>query len=833
MKSPRLARLLIRITAPRAYREDVVGDFEEAHRRWLQSHVDALRISAGFIHQRLFHVGMFSDVRLAFRMLRRQPLTALTTIVALTAGIGLATVGFAAMEALLYSQLPFDGGDRFVRLRPYSPRDGSAVPLPADAYARLAGVPALVHLGAATGERRSVALAGRVPEVLTLSSLTPSSLPYVGARPAAGRLFTSADAAPGATPVALVSARLAQRTNLVTGGTVSITGTAYTVVGIMPADFAFPNAPDLWLPLDERFQRGEGELATDARLYGVRAPDTSLERLSAQVNAAVMPTLPAGSPVTVGVTDFTDLGDMAPMLATAIVLTVVAVLVVIAANVGNLILARSFARAREFALRTALGASRTRLVTQVMTEVLVLGGIAAIGGTIAARVVLKRFNTMKDIPYWVDFTGGPLTFVLVVITTLSAAAIAGAWPAFKATRGDVLGAIHGGGLRSSDVRFGRVAGAMVITQVAVSVVMLHGALVVAQAFRHYTDPHLALPANVLTLGVPVNAGTPVTAADVQRLVDTIPGVIAAGLTTSLPRHSPEVQRVEVESADPDVSRLAPSAAVSPSFFDALGATVQTGRNFSETDAAPGAPPVVIVNEPFAREWLRGAPLGQRIRTVGDGTVGPWREVVGVVPDLGLSVGDASLRAGYYVPLTSDASLVFVAMRVAGEPLQWTEPVWRALQTLDPALVPGRAVRLAEVNMEDRAFFVGLSSALVGLGVVTLVLALVGLYSMMSLIVARRTREIGIRLALGASVSHVIRTIGARAALQIGIGGVVGAALAVASLRARSVLVSRMGDGGAWTLPLVLALLVVAGLVATWVPLRRALIVRPQDALRAE
>jgi len=814
MRSPRLGRLLIRLTAPRDQREDALGDFEEAHHTWWHSTTDAFRLSAGFLRQRIFHVGMLADVRLGFRILVRQPFTALTTIIALAVGIGLATVGFATMEALMYSRLPFEGGDRFVRIAPITQRDGTNTNtrlLPED-YARLADAPGLVHLGAAKSGRQSVTLPGRAPEVLTLSSITPSSFPYVAARPIAGRLLSSDDAVPGATPVALISEPLAQRTALTVGDIASINAVAYTVVGVMPADFAFPNAPDVWLPLDERFQRGQAEPDADARLYGVRAADTSLDQLSTQLNAVV--------------TGFTDLGDMAPMLATAIVLTVVAVLVVIAANVGNLILARSFARAREFALRTALGASRTRLVTQVMTEVLVLGGIAAVVGSVAAQVILRRFNTMDEIPFWVDFTGGPITLVMVAITTVCAAAIAGAWPAFKATRGDVLQGIQGGDQRTSDIRFGRVAGAMVVTQVAVSVVMLHGALVVAQAFRDYSNPQLSLPSNVLVAGVPRTI-------DVERVITSVPGVEAVGLATSLPRHSPEVQRVEVESGSTDAARLAPSAAVSPSFFDALGASITTGRNFSPADAMPGAMPVVVVNEPFAREFLQGAPLGRRIRIVGNGETGPWREVVGVVPDLGLSVGDASLRAGYYVPLTADVNQVFAVVRVAGEPLQWSAPVWRVLQAADPSIVPGRTERLDEVAMDDRAFFAGLSSALVGLGVVTLVLALAGVYSMMSLIVSRRTREIGIRLALGASVSHVVQTIGARAALQIGVGGLVGAVLAIVSLNARSVLVSRMGDGGAWTLPLVLTLLVLAGLAATWIPLRRALTIRPQDSLRAD
>jgi predicted lysophospholipase L1 biosynthesis ABC-type transport system permease subunit len=279
---------------------------------------------------------------------------------------------------------------------------------------------------------------------------------------------------------------------------------------------------------------------------------------------------------------------------------------------------------------------------------------------------------------------------------------------------------------------------------------------------------------------------------------------------------------------------APSAEVSPSYFAALDTRAVAGRLLTDADGRPGATPVALVNEPFVSRYLDGGPaVGRRFRVITDDRPGPWMEVVGVVPDLGLSVADPTRAAGFYTPLRPDTNTVYLALRVNGSPMAYAEPLRRALRERDPEVVPYRAQLLEDVASEDISFFAGFSAALLGLGGVTLVLALVGVYSMMSLIVSRRTQEIGIRMALGATADRIIRTIAGRAAIQVLIGGMLGAVLAVLSLNVRSVLVSRLGDGGSWTLPIVLVLLIAAALVATWVPIRRALRVRPQDSLRAQ
>jgi putative ABC transport system permease protein len=858
MNAPRLARLLIRLTAPRDRRDDALGDLEEAHRSrrlrgaaraWLASMSEAVVIALAFLGTRLRRrhraprgpIVSLSDVRLAARLLGRQPFLAATAIVALTVGIGLANIGFAAMEALLFSRLPYANGDRFVKLTSVTPLERAPAALTAGSYPRLLQVGALEHVGVVTGGREHVTLASGVIEQVTVAGITPTSFAYLPAVPLRGRPFGPADARDA---VVLVSEAFWRRSlaasDSAIGAALTIDGTQHTIVGVMPGSFEFPNTPAVWLPLSEGFRDGRAEPPDGARLFGVMAPGVTLDALALQL-ASVGPQLEATglrSAAAIDATAFTDLGPMAPTLSAVIVIMVLTVLVVIAANVGNLVLARSFARLREFALRAALGASRGRLAAQVMTEVLLLGVIAAVLGTIAAHAVLQRLNQMPELPFWIDFTGGALSMALVAAATLAAAAIAGAWPAMRATRRDLLAGLQGGGGRTSDVRFGRLSGAMLIVQITVSVVMLHGALIVAQGFRQYSAGSIDLPRNVLTMGLVTGGDGSLDVAQAERVARAVPGVTTVGTTTALPRHSPAPRLVEVEPVSgerPQPARLAPSAAVSAGYFDALGTTAVLGRLLLDADAVPGAHAVAVVNEPFARERFgRSSPLGRRIRLAGGAAPpGPWREIVGVVPDIGLSVGDPSLAAGFYVPLPPDADPVFLTLRVQGEPMTHAEPLREALRDWRPALVAYTPSALEDVAAEDRAFFGAMSAALLGLGAITLVLALAGVYAMMSLIVSRRTREIGIRVALGATATRVVGAIAGRAAMQLAAGGVIGAVLAVLSLRGRDALVSRLGDGGPWTLPFVIATLGLAGLAATWVPLRRALRVRPQGALKAD
>jgi predicted permease len=629
------------------------------------------------------------------------------------------------------------------------------------------------------------------------------------------------------------------------GATLELDGTLRTIVGVMPNELQFPNgAPDLWAPLDTSVT-----LAPNQRLFAVLAPGRTIESAQAELSILAAQLTRARSraqAVSLQVASVTDLGPMAPIMATAIIGVALAILAVVAANVANLVLARSFLRAHELAVRSALGASRAGLVRQITVEVLVLCAAAAAIGSAAAHAILRQFNALEDLPFWLDFTAGPRTSFLVVGGTLLGAGIAGAWPALKITRAGLLPTLQSGA-RGGAVTFGRAAAAAVIVQIAVSIVMLHGALVFADSVARYSGDELVVPRNVLTAGLGFSAversgsaASPMTRADVEAVAAAVPGVLAAGLTTALPRHSPPATHVEVEPLQGELaaaSRPAPMAEVSSGYFATLDAQALAGRLFIPTDHAVGASPVAVVNTPFVQKFFAGqTALGRRFRTIDGEEPGPWYEIVGIVPDLGMSVGDPTLAGGYYLPLVDGRraqQFLYLSLRVSGEPTSYVAPLRQALYARDPSFTLNRPEPLENVALEDRSFFEWFSRALIGLGIVTLVLAMTGVYAMMAIIVARRTREIGIRVALGATVQRIVASVMGRAARQVAIGGLLGAVLAVLSLELRSVLVSRLSDGGPWALPIVLALLVLSGLCATGLPLRRALRVPPSEAMRYE
>jgi predicted permease len=506
--------------------------------------------------------------------------------------------------------------------------------------------------------------------------------------------------------------------------------------------------------------------------------------------------------------------------------------------VSTLIFARTWSRASELAVRTALGAARRRVVGQLFVEVLLLGAIAAAMGLGAANKVLSyASDPMFEMPFWIDLSPNPRTVAFVIILTLLVSAVSGLLPALKVTRRNLLGTLHAGrGFAFGG--FGRAGAALLVVEIALSVALLNGAVTLARAFTSYIGEIPALPKKQVITAHLDFIQEPALRDRVIDALREIPGVVAAGAAAHLPRLDPpaRIVAVEREVGEPAwAPQRAPAAAVGRGFLEAIGARAITGRLLVATDFAIGALPVVVVNQPFVDKFLRGRnAVGRRIRVAEDdaSAVEPWREIVGVVPDLGLSAGDPSLAAGFYAPVR-DETLYYVAVRTAGDPLMSVGAIRKAVATVDPMMQLDELMLLDDVGKGERAFLSGIASALTAMGAMALLLSIVGIYALLSFMVTRRTREIGIRVALGAARPQILKIVVGSALFYLALGGVIGSGLGLLFVGLRSLILIRMPEPGVW-MPLTIFLtLAVAGATACWLPARRALGIRPSEALSSE
>jgi hypothetical protein len=391
--------------------------------------------------------------------------------------------------------------------------------------------------------------------------------------------------------------------------------------------------------------------------------------------------------------------------------------------------------------------------------------------------------------------------------------------------------------------FGPAAAVMIAAQIALSVGALHAALVVARGVSGYMQGvNTPGEAQVIAARIylPEALDAPATHARLLNAVHLVPGVEQAGLSTSLPRLSPRAMMTATRRDLADRAsepRSAPVVAISAGFVETLGGQATTGRLFDGRDMTGDAPPVAIVNEPFVRRFFAGAsPIGQQVRILDPDRAEPqpeWREIVGVVPDLGLSVGDDQLAAGVYIPLR-DEELTYLATRVHGDPALVTRALRQALASADPRVQVHEVLPLPEVGKEDRAVFAGIGAALTGLGLVALSLSVIGVYAMLSFSVTARTREIAIRIALGATRTQIVRALIRRPALTLLAGSLAGPFLGTALVAARNIFAFRLpAEAGPWAAPLLCLIMVAAGVMAAFIPSRRALRISTADALRSE
>jgi putative ABC transport system permease protein len=800
---------------------------------------------------------VLDDLRLAFRGLRRQPGFLIVALLTLGVAIGANVSVFTLVNATLLRPMPF--GDRSDRIVSVHETHGSQAEDWEDArlsYPDLLDLRAAGVLEQAEGfVSRNFTLGDSQAERVTGGSVTPGLFALLGTRPALGRAFTFEDAAPpGFESVVILTHGLWQRRfggrPDIIGQPMQINGRALTIVGVMPQGFAFPERQELYVPLRwDAAPRSQRTIAT----YGLLKPGQTLEQaqneldaLAARLSRTYAATHDGWTMRVMMVRDLMVQTNDRRLVAT-LSAAVAFVLFIGCANLAGLLLARGEGRRREFAVRAALGAGRWELVRPTLMESVVVASLGTGVGAIAAAWALEFMPLAfaDGLPYWVDLTPDVRVVLFTVGLMALTALLVGVAPGLRFSRPDVNDSLKSTTTNSTAAPgVHRLRSGLVVAQVALCVALLTGAVTMVRSFVALQNADGGFDANRLLTFRAYLAGdaydaVPARAAafsDVLSALKSSPAVAAAALTMSIPTDDGgmPVQIARDDTWSPGRELGAQQIATSPELFDTLGIPLD-GRTFTMGEVANPDADVVIVGRALAeRLWPGESALDRRLGVVAGGRV-EWRRVVGVAGDVVYEeFGEETeqSRLIVYVPYARVASRTMALMvRTVGEPESAIAGLRGLLRERFPAIPAYDLRTMADVRVyttwEQRVF----SQLMAGFAGAALLLAWVGVYGLVSYTVARRTREIGVRMALGASRLDVLRMLASDIGL-LALGGV-GMGVGLGALLMRALQAAAYGSApGDWR-PLVMAgvAMALAMGAAAVTPARRAVRIQPAAALR--
>jgi putative ABC transport system permease protein len=799
------------------------------------------------------------DVRYGARMLIRNIGTSAISVIALALGIGLTAMMFSIIWGAILRGLPFDRPEQLLNiartdLAESVDRMGVSVH---DYTEWQAQQRSFVDLAAFYTGTLNISGIDR-PERLDGAFITPNAFRMLGAQPMLGRGFTDDDDRVGADNVILLS-HDTWRTRFggdasVIGRVIRANGRPTTIIGVMPDGFAFPNNEQAWTPLrpnPSAVPRNEG---TWLSVFGRLREGVTMEQAAADM-AAIAGRLEAAFPETnegIGTTVQPYVRAFLGKEPIALLFTmqgaVFMVLLIACANVANLLISRAAARSREVGIRTAMGASGIRIVRQFLTESFILSAAGALAGLGIAWIGIALFNRAiadTDPPFWIDIRldGTVLMFVLAV--TALASLLAGAIPAWQAARANVADVLKDQSRGASSFRLGRISRALVVTEIALSAGLLVGAGLMIKSVTQIRTVVFPFETEVFTARVGLPEAQYGDAEAQRRFFDDLlprlrqmPGIEDAGLMGSLPALGAAVERFAVDGAtyadDRDYPRTR-TVLASPGAFNALGVAPTEGRDFGDQDRS-GALPVAIVNASFARRFFEGrSAVGGRVRIGDSSSNAEWRTIVGVVPDMyvgGLD-DDDEVGEALYMPLAqSSARFMSIVVRPrSGDPMLMAQPVRDAVAGADADLPIYFVETLRSAIDADNWFFMVFGTLFMVFGGVALFLASVGLYGVMSTSVRQRTREMGVRMALGAKVGDVRGLVMKQGLIQLAIGLVLGLALALGVSNLLQMLLFEVNPRDPGIYLAIGVVLSATAAAACLVPAIRATRVDPMHALR--
>ena len=809
---------------------------------------------------------MKHDLRFALRQMASHRWFSAAVIVTLALGIGVNTTVFTLVNAVLFKPVPLPNGARLVTVngqdltRPDNFRGISYL----DYVELRQNSHCFEALEAMQGMQAIISESGNAPDRFIGQRVTPGLFSMLKTPPVIGRAFTADDGKPGAPEVLLISDTVWKNRYGsdpgVAGRAIRLNGNPATIVGVMPPDFKFPQREEVWAALsptadlEKRSNRAlqlfgflkptiltaaaNADLAVIARRLAKDFPDSNKE--SGIIVRTFHETYNAGKIRTVFLTLLGAVGF---------------VLLIACANVANLMLSRAIARQREVAVRSALGASRWQIIRQLLVESVllsVLGG--ALGLAIAAGGVHLFDLATRDVgkPYWIIFSMDYVVYGYIAVVSVLCGVLFGLAPALRVSRVDLTHALKEGTLGSGSASGGRLTGILVVLQFALTVVLLAAAGLMIRSFLSAQKVNEFVPRDrIFTARMTLPSGKNDRYAErstrvrfyeelTERLA-AIPGVTHAAVTGSLPGLGGGSTDIEIEGKPIENAATPPRATTdthTPGYLAAIGLPIIQGRAFNATDGDTGKEAAVVTRAFAAKYWPGQSAIGARFRILSgrERKPGAWLSVVGVTADIVQRPQDDDPPPLAYLPHRQEAwSGMTLLVRTTADPATLTPQVRAAIQSLDQDL-PLFEVRTLNGALErNRWFIVVFGTLFLSFAVIALVIAAVGLYAVVAQATGRRTREIGIRMALGATGVRIMQLVLSRGLMQLGLGLAlgVGGAFATTHLLGKVGMLVGVSPQDPIVFVGVTGLLIAIGIAACWFPARRAARISPTEALRVE
>ena len=800
---------------------------------------------------------MAHDLRFALRMILSHRLFSAAVVATLALGIGLNTMVFTLVNAVLFKAVPVPGGAQLVSIRSsnLTQRDNNTMRVSyPDFRDYRAQNSSLAALEAATDEDGTLSETGIPPQAYRMEQASSGFFEMLHIRPVLGRGFLPGDDKPGAAPVVVIGYGIWQERYAgspgVLGRQVRINEKPATIVGVMPKGFKFPSNVDMWeslVPAPDMEKRTNRPLA----LFGMLKPGVGILQANVEMSGIarrLAAQYPDDKDVGVTVETFQERynGGGIRLVFLMMMGAVGFVLLIACANVANMMLSRAMLRQREMSIRSALGASRWRVVRQLLIESVMLSIFGGVLGLALAWLGVHWFDlSTQDVgkPYWIEFTMNYTVFGYFAALCIFSGLLFGIAPAMRFSRVDVNEVLKDGARSVGRHRGGKLSSVLVVFQFALTLVLLSGAGVFVHSLFVALAANQSVPADQITTARIDFPDEHYKDADArQRFYDqllprlrALPGVTHVALTSSLPGLGADSREIEIEHSAVSDPAHRPSVSFvvqSRGYFDAINLPILLGRDFNELDGMANHKAAVLTRQCAEHFWPGQSAIGKRFRLYDDkNKPGDWITVVGVSANIVQELQEKSPNPLMFIPLRQEGwNGMALLIRSSNNPIA---AVRATVQSLDQDL-PLRAVYTLPQAIQHQQWYLHLFSKIfAGFALIALLMAAVGIYAVLAQATNSRTQEIGVRMALGANARNIVALVMRRGLWQIAAGLGLGLAAGVPAARVMANLPIGVSPSDPLIFVVVASLLAIVGLLACWIPAHRAAGLDPVKAIRYE